>query len=141
MDIVLITNEHPDFYTLIGPFLARRHVDKAYGGRMWNEDGMAWFVALAPDREVMGFAALSPGKRELRVCNEYIRPEYREQGHVIQSQLIDSVLASCPANSTVIATADPSKRDLYGEKGFTLLRSKGKYPVMVKTVKVEVAHE
>lgn len=124
--IEIITNEHPEFYRLIGPFLARREIAKEIGEPyepFWDEDGKLWFVAMR-DGTVLGFATLLPKKTLIQFGEAYILPAYRKQG--IYAHLIDARLAHCPTGATVQVLVCSSSIKQYITLGFTLHRERGK---------------
>lgn len=129
MNILVMTNKDPDFYRLIGPFLARRDIAKEIGagsildGVIWDDDGKQWFVALQ-NGKVVGFATmLIKGNSRVLFCEAYILPGYREQGMYLQ--LIDERLAHCPAGSTVQIVIHSDSVPLYEARGFVVRRERG----------------
>lgn len=53
--ITALTSDDPDFYPLIGPFLANRDVFRAVGDKIWDDPGKTWLVARGPHGTVTGF--------------------------------------------------------------------------------------
>lgn len=123
MNILSMTNEHPDFYRYAGPFLSRREIVKEMGGPVWDEDGKLWFFAVHNEL-VLGFATMTI-KDTLAVFDEaYIQPEYRHQG--LHADLIDARLAHCPKGTTIQTLIFNKSLDEYLKRGFTVKRVVGK---------------
>lgn len=135
MKISIITNEHPDFYPLIGPFLSRRHVVKAYGDTLWDDDGMTWAVARTEEGgQVMGFAALTPRKNGFLLCNDYVLPEYRDERNTVQCQVIDALLEQNPDTVFATVTAEEAEQEFYRARGFVFARRKGRFIQMERVI-------
>lgn len=134
MGISIITNEHPDFYPLIGPFLSRRWVVKAYGDTLWDDDGMTWAVARTEEgSKVMGFAALTPRKNGFQLCNDYVLPEYRDEQNTVQAGIIDALLEQTTDAVLATVTADEAEQEFYQVRGFVFVRRKGRFLQMART--------
>ncbi len=54
-----LTNEEPDFYPTLGPFLASRAVHHAVGGPIWDDDTKTWLVATDRHGNVTGFISVA----------------------------------------------------------------------------------
>jgi ribosomal protein S18 acetylase RimI-like enzyme len=129
MKIQRITNEHADFYVLMGPFLAKRAIAKEIGdgvladGVIWDDDGKQWFIAMQED-EVAGFATMLPkSKGRYLLCEAYVLPSYRDQG--LYTRLIEERLNCCPAGSTVQIIVHSDSVKLYESYGFIVVREHG----------------
>jgi|GEM_PF-5984899 len=125
--LVEMTNADPEFYRLIGPFLARRTVVREIGGPIWDDDGMRWFIVLA-HKTVVGFAALrdrtdSQKQHIVEFDNAYVVPTYREQG--IYHLLIMARLAACPVDAVLRAVVNQHSRHEFLCQGFTVRRERG----------------
>ncbi|MEU3978368.1 hypothetical protein [Streptomyces bacillaris] len=73
----VMTNTDPDFYPVVGPYLANRAVAKSLGGPVWDDPGKTWIVRLDEAGHLAGFVAVTgrgkveslytaPGRHELR---------------------------------------------------------------------------
>lgn len=140
--IVAMTNSHPDFYRLIGPFLAKRSIAKEIGGTLldgviWDDDEKQWFVALQ-DGAVAGFATMLPPNtaQTILFCEAYVLPEYRDHG--LYTRLLDERLAHCPAECSIRILVHPPLLSFYEAKGFVRKRDRGKF--FVEMVR-EARHE
>jgi len=139
LEIVTMTNTYPDFYRLIGPFLARRAIAKEIGAPyepFWDDDGKLWFVALHQGK-VAGFATLLPKGQAVLFVEAYVLPAYRNQG--LHARLIDERLAHCPKGTVVqvIVKSKTSSCEPYLARGFTVKRERGKaFTEMTKTIGV-----
>jgi GNAT superfamily N-acetyltransferase len=132
--IVTLTNEHPDFYPMLGPFLARRAIAQEMGGPLWDDDGMQWFVALSPEGKVLGFAALRQKAGRIEFDSAFVLPAWRGQG--IYRQLLEARFAACPAGATLRALTTSKSVDALVRRGFTIRRYRGQY-AEVEMVKKE----
>jgi len=132
MHVKTMTNEHPDFYRLAGPFLSRREIVKELGGPIWDEDGKLWFFAMRKGK-VAGFATMTV-KGQINVFQEaYVLPEYRGQG--IHADLIDARITHCQPGSTIETLIFNKSVDEYKARGFAVKREVGKqWTEMQKTL-------
>lgn len=64
-----LTNQHPDFYALIGPFLANRAVVTHIGDKIWDDDDKTWIIAI-DGGQVTGFVGIrtSHGLAHIESC-------------------------------------------------------------------------
>lgn len=127
IEIVQMTNAEPQFYPLIGPFLARRAIVKEMGGYpLWDDDAMTWFVALRrDDQQVRGFAALRVQRGVYWLDNTYVLPQWRGQG--IYRRLLAERLAACPLGATLRAVCTSKSVDALLRRGFTVRRQRGQW--------------
>lgn len=126
LEIITMTNNHPEFYRLIGPFLARREIAKELGSPyepFWDEDDKLWFVAMQAGM-VVGLASLLPKPYGFLFCEAYVVPAFRKQG--IHSRLVEARLAHCPQGATVQVLACEISIKQYERRGFTIKRKRGK---------------
>ncbi len=132
--IVTMTNEDRDFYSVIGPFLARRAIIKELGEPLWDDDGMRWFIALAPSGAVLGFAVLMPRGKVLELTNSYVLPEWRGRG--IYRQLLTARLEAVPVGTALRALTTSKSVNALLRRGFVVRRQRGQY-TEVEMVKKE----
>lgn len=78
-DILILTNEDPRFYALLGPYLARREIVAELGFPVYDDPGKVWFVALDGEA-VAGFTGLRLERGKAHFTSDYVRPGYRQQG-------------------------------------------------------------
>lgn len=65
MKITALTHADPDFYPLLGPFLANRSVHRQIGDTIWDDDGKTWLVARTSGK-VIGFCGvITRGKKTI----------------------------------------------------------------------------
>ncbi|MFD3908834.1 hypothetical protein ACFXOL_21020 [Streptomyces californicus] len=75
----VMTNTDPDFYQVVGPYLANRVVAKSLGGPIWDDPGKIWIVRQDGAGNLAGFIAVTdrgkveslytaPGRHELRAA-------------------------------------------------------------------------
>ncbi|MET9260307.1 hypothetical protein [Amycolatopsis sp. NPDC004079] len=75
--LLQLTNEDPEFYPLLGPFLSRREVVGQVGGPIWDDDAKTWIVATAGSgfpSEVAGFVGVAVRGRTTVVESLYLAP-------------------------------------------------------------------
>lgn len=126
-----VTNNDDDFYTLIGPYLARRSIAKELGGNVWDDDGKVWYVALM-DGKVCGFVAALYKQNKVTFCSDYILPEFRNAG--IYNKLFATRLSDCKDN-IIMATATPLSLNHYLNNGFVVTGARGRYRNMKREPK------
>lgn len=131
---ILLTNEDPAFYPLLGPFLANRVVAKAYGDRIWDDPGMTWAIARNSQGMVIGFAALTPQRYGAKLCNDYVLPEYRDDLMTIQGILVDALLSVYPT-APITVVASEAEKTFYEARGFVFIRRIGQYLEMKREAK------
>lgn len=134
--ITILTNKDPEFYNLLGPFLANKEVSKEIAGGsyytdgiIWDDDGKQWFVIIDKGK-VVAFGTLVKQSKYMIFAEDYVRPEYRNNG--LHQELIKERLALCKdISAKVVANTASSKN--YKECGFKVKRQRGKFFVeMVK---------
>ncbi len=123
IEIDSIDNTSAAFYDLIGPFLARRSIEKEVGGRMYDDDGKTWFIATI-NAKIVGFCAGIPRGKEVHFVSAYVLPDYR--GKSVYRTLCtarDAFFAGKPARVTCKASNAAFLRSL----GFKTKRKKGSF--------------
>lgn len=120
-----MTNTHPDFYPLVGPFLARRAIVREMGGPIFDDDEMEWYVAVSPEEKVLGFAALRQKGNIVEFDNAYVLPEWR--GHGLYWRLLEARLAHCRGGTVMRALTTRKSVDALLRRGFTIRRQRGQY--------------
>lgn len=119
--VMALTNQDPEFYRIVGPFLSRREIVAELGAPVWDDDGKRWWVAVA-DEAVLGLVAL----KGREVCSFYVEPGSR--GAAIGYALVRSALAG--ESGDVKAVATPASRDMFESFGFRETGRRGRYHVM-----------
>lgn len=115
MKLVELTNTDPDFYRLIGPFLANRTVHKALGGIPWDDDTKTWIAALAPDGTVTGFAAVTAHGRTTAVESLYTTTGDTR----LAARLVAAAVKRFGTGRTLTATVRHEHTTAYTKAGFT----------------------
>lgn len=122
-DIRVMTNTTRGFYTLIGPYLARRSIVAELGGQLWDDDGKTWFVAL-DGRAVLGFCAAQPAAGgKVTYQSAYVLPEHRRRGVYRALWQARRDRFPGPAQATCTAVSLP----LYLAAGWTVAGERGSY--------------
>ena len=124
MEIITLTNQDERFYPLMGPFMARRDVEKEIGYKIYDDDGKVWFVALE-DGAVIGFCyrwEKSTGCFQIGSC--YTVPEHRGKG-VFQALL--SAAMHGISGRVQMTTNNPQVMSILEKHGFTALTQRGSF--------------
>lgn len=126
-----MTNQDPEFYATMGPFLSRREIVAENGAPIWDDDGKEWFVARR-GRKVVGFAAIKPHAGHLSLVSAYVLPEHRRQG--VYRALLDARIAvaderGLPLKTTATAASVPALK----RAGFKAVSSRGTFTVLELT--------
>lgn len=129
--IVTMTNQDPEFYSTMGPFLSRRAIVAENGAPIWDEDGKEWFIARL-GRKVVGFAALKASAGPLSFVSAYVLPEHRRQG-VYRALIAARVEAASDRGLPLKATATPASVPALKRAGFVAHSSRGQFTVMVRS--------
>jgi GNAT superfamily N-acetyltransferase len=95
MKITRKTNKDECFYGLIGPFLARREIEREIGYKIYDDDEKQWLIAIDTDPvthniRVIGFCyVLAKSKDHYQVGSCYVIEDYRHKG-VFKKLLIEA---------------------------------------------------
>ena len=118
-----MTNRTRGFYTLMGPYLARREIVKELGGHLWDDDDKTWFVA-TNGSQVLGFCAARPGVRGVTVFqSSYVLPAHRRRGvYRAIMQARDEAFPG-PAQATCTAASLP----VHLQRGFEVAGTRGSF--------------
>lgn len=122
--IVALTNTDARFYPLIGPFLGRREVAADLGGRLWDDDGKTWWVAVDTKTRVLGFCAARPVGAWTVYGSAYVTPDHRRKG--VYTRLVaarDAAVGTVPTR----ATCTPASLPTLLKAGFVIAGAKGSY--------------
>lgn len=117
--LTVLTNDDPQFYRILGPYLARRDVHKQIGGVPWDDDTKTWYVMRdhgASGRPVLGFVAVAAHASRTTVESLYLADPAHKR---IASELVGLAVDRHPATDlhTVV------RREAvyaYTDNGFTL---------------------
>jgi GNAT superfamily N-acetyltransferase len=121
--IRVMTNRTRGFYTLIGPYLARRDIVAEMGGHLWDDDDKTWFVAVA-GRAVLGFCAARPAAGgKTTYLSAFVLPEHRRQG--VYRALWAARREQFPGAAQATCTA--ASLPLYLAQGWAVAGEKGSY--------------
>lgn len=122
--VAALTNAHPDFYRLAGPFLGSRDVEREVGGRLYDDDGKTWFAVIEGGRAA-GVCAAVPGDVTLWQ-SAYVLPGRRRAG--IYSALLAARSAAFPGRAR--ATCNAASLPALLAAGFREVRRKGSFTVV-----------
>lgn len=120
-----LTNRDREFYPLMGPFLARRDIEKELGGRIYDEDDRVWYIALSGKR-VLGFCSARQTKTEAVYQSAYVVPEHRRRG--VYEALWAKRAEEFPGPATSVVTS--GALSMFTKHGFAVARTKGRFFVV-----------
>jgi len=124
-----MTNRDPRFYSLMGPFLAKREIVSELGNPVWDDPDKIWFVAVR-EKRVIGFSALKIRRRKAEFCSAYVLPRERQQG--VFSRLLQIQIRYAAAKAdTAVAMATKMARHVYLSHGFVLIRETKNYAKLI----------
>jgi len=131
--VIQITNNHPDFYPLVGPFLSRRAIVREIGGTIWDDDGKIWHIAAREDMAV-AVSAIQINQQQATLKSAYVVPDARRQG--IYQRLLQARLdyARQIGVQCVVTTANSAARSLLERAGFRVQKTKGGFCSMRKDI-------
>jgi GNAT superfamily N-acetyltransferase len=121
--LIPLTNQDPDFYPTVGPFLSRRAIVAELGHPVWDDDDKQWIAAVSEDGETFGIV----GRRGADVCSLYVDPDRR--GLLVGAALLN---AAADVDEPLRATVTESAVDLFTDLGFTPTGSRGRYTTMTR---------
>jgi len=119
LEIRRMTNRDDVFYQLMGPYLARREVEKEIGFPIYDEDGKEWFVAI-DDGAVVGFCYRFKG----HIGSCYVVEERRRQG--LFRQLLKAAMKDA-TGTIAIRTKSEIMKALLEKEGFASVGNRGSF--------------
>lgn len=139
--IVEITNEHPNFYRWIGPFLGSREVHAELGGPVYDDVGKRWWVAFdTAAHDVLGFCALTVVGPTVHLGSAYVVPAAREAG--VYAQLFEARLrAAVEMGMKIRAAVRPDAKKLFVRHAFKVVRETANYTTFEREPKVRTTKE
>lgn len=125
--ITPIDKTDPEFYPLMGPFLASRDVVHQVGGPIWDDDGKTWLVARR-DGAVTGFIALT--KRGARTV---VESGYTVAGSpALMGRLVKAAVRHA-GSTPLTATVRHEHTGAYTAAGFTVVEEKVNFVRLERT--------
>lgn len=124
MQIVVLTNKDRRFYQLIGPFLARREIEKETGYKLYDDDDKEWFVAIDGDTAIGFCYRQERPKGSYQIGSCYVVEEYRSKG--VFKKLLAQAMQNIEGN-VYLTTKNPALRQLLLSSGFEELGQRGSY--------------
>lgn len=124
MEIVSMTNADPKFYARLGPFLARREVEKEIGYKIYDDDDKVWFIALEGER-VLGFCYLArKTEAHYQIGSCYVVEAARREG--IFRQLFTEATRNIKG-AVSLTTRNQALIGMLEREGFSRLGMKGSF--------------
>jgi hypothetical protein len=121
-ELLEMTNKDPNFYSLLGPWLARREVVDELGSPVWDDDGKQWIIARGADGPI-GMVAFHGGM----VCSLYVATGQRGQ---LAGTTMVLRLVLRHGHDELRAIATESSKGIFEECGFKESGRRGRYYVM-----------
>lgn len=134
MTTLRITNTHPHFYQLLGPFLARRDVVAAVGGPVWDDEGKVWSVALDAAGVVAGFIGVTVKGEVATVCSGYV-PAARADAAEVWAAILADALDGITGRAAVARATVGDELGAFRKAGFKKARDTGRFAVVEKAVR------
>ena len=129
MVIVRMTNKDLGFYTTLGPFLARRDIEKELGYKIYDDDGKTWLIALDASK-VIGFCYIQEiASASYQIGSCYVVPEYRSQG--VFKTLLAEAVKGIKGNVSLI-TRNEALIAMLQRNGFAVTGSRGSFTQLGK---------
>lgn len=125
MKIERLTNRDKTFYPTLGPFLARREVEKEIGYPVYDDDDKSWFIALN-GKEVLGFCYLQEKKKgHYQIGSCYVVSGHRHKG--IFRSLLNEAMGGGINGSVILITRNEYLMELLTEEGFIENKKRGSF--------------
>lgn len=122
MKIIRKTNQEKGFYSILGPFLARREVEREIGYKIYDDDGKEWLIA-TENESILGFCYLwKKSKEHYQVGSCYVVEQHRQKG-VFRKLL---VTATKDIEGTVtLTTKNNVMKQILLKEGFDAKKERG----------------
>jgi len=121
MKILRMTNKDKGFYATLGPFLARRDVEREIGYQIYDDDGKDWLIAVEM-KKVVGFCYLWKKPKHYQIGSCYVIENYRQRG--IFRDLLAEATKSIIGVVTLITNSKIIK-ELLEKEGFAVKKEGG----------------
>ena len=129
MKIIRRTNQDKDFYALIGPFLARRDVEREIGYKIYDDDDKVWLIAIDSER-IVGFCYLwEKAKHRYQIGSCYVTEDHRQKG--VFRKLLTNATKNIKGSAT-LTTKNENLRKMLIKDGFVVKKTKGSFVEYVK---------
>jgi len=128
MKIIRRTNRDEGFYTLLGPFLARRDVEREIGYKIYDDDGKVWLIAMENEK-IIGFCYLWEKPNRYQVGSCYVLEGRRQKG--VFRKLLSAATKNIKGNVT-LTTKNKNLKDMLLKEGFTAKQLRGSFTEYVK---------
>jgi len=124
-----LTNKDKKFYPTMGPFLARRGVEKEIGYPIYDDPDKVWLIARELSN-VQGFCYLLEKKKGIyQVGSCYVVEEYRQMG--IFKTLLDEAMRGL-SGKVQLTTRNPVLSKVLVDKGFSPGKSRGSFTEYIR---------
>jgi len=123
MEIVRLTNQDSQFYSLMGPFLAKREIEKKIGHQLYDDNAKTWIIATEND-VVLGFCYVWEFWDRLKCGSWYVTDDDRQND--IFKELLSE--ATRDVNAIVkVGTKNMILQDMLILNKFTVKRVREKF--------------
>lgn len=124
MKIISIANHEPKFYSLLGPFLARRSVEREIGYKIYDDDDKTWFIALE-GKMVVGFCyRQEKPKGSYQIGSCYVVESCRGKG--VMRKLLECAMDGI-TGTVQLTTKSPALQKILIGDGFEELGGRGSF--------------
>jgi len=124
MKIKRLTNQDKNFYNTLGPFLARRDIEREIGYKVYDDDGKEWLIATEMNK-IIGFCYIQEKpKSHYRIGSCYVVDKYRQKG------VFKELFKNAIKNIKGVATMTTKNKHLMGmliKHGFTESKQRGSF--------------
>ncbi len=124
MKMLVLKNNHQDFYLLMGPFLARREIEKEIGYQLYDDDDKEWFIALERGYVVAFCYRQEKTKGTFQIGSCYTVEERRQKG--IFKKLLAKTTKGLKGN-VELTTRNKDLQRLLIREGFTEIGTRGSF--------------
>ncbi|MFW6033945.1 MAG: GNAT family N-acetyltransferase [bacterium] len=121
--VVRRSNRDREFYRLLGPFLARREIEREIGYRLYDDDDKVWYVALDERGAVVGFCAARQTRTHAAFSSAYVVPSRRREG--VYSRLWRQRDEEFPGAARAVCTA--ASLPMFLKHGWREHRRRGRF--------------
>jgi len=135
MKIIRLTNQDRNFYNTLGPFLARRDIEREIGYKIYDDDDKEWLVATEMNK-IVGFCYIQEKpKSHYRIGSCYVVDRYRQKG--VFKELFKNATKNIKGGIVTLTTKNKYLCEMLIKEGFMGGKKRGSFTEYIKEFGVD----